>query len=403
MCIRDSAAAGSRLTLRTGPSAVEAVRDVARETRADAVFWHAAVDPAGRARDAALLAALRADGLDADAVPGPLLHDPDAVRTGGGTSYRVFTPFSKAFIAALDARPPLPAPPLDGRAPSAWPASVPLGALGLLPAIPWDDGLGEAWTPGERSARARLDGCVRDGLDGYATRRDVPSDDGTSRLSPHLHGGEVAPRTVWHAAAALDAPDRDAFRRELVFREFAHHLLWHFPHTPDAPLRPDYAKIAWRDDPAGLVRWQRGQTGVPIVDAGMRQLWATGWMHNRVRMIVASFLTKDLLVDWRAGARWFWDTLVDADLASNTFGWQWAAGTGADAQPFFRIFNPETQGRRFDAAGDYVRRWVPELARLPDRHLHAPHAAPADVLAAAGVRLGETYPWPVVDLSLIHI
>ncbi|MDW8310720.1 MAG: FAD-binding domain-containing protein, partial [Verrucomicrobiales bacterium] len=238
--------------------------------------------------------------------------------------------------------------------------------------------------------------------------RDRPDWSGTSRLSPHLHFGEISPRQVWHAVRA--AAERrgwsrarwrqSAFLTELGWREFAHHLLHHFPHTTDAPLREEFARFPWRRDAALLRAWQRGRTGYPIVDAGLRELWATGWMHNRVRMIVASFLVKDLLLPWQEGARWFWDTLVDADLANNTLGWQWSAGCGADAAPFFRIFNPVLQGRKFDPNGDYVRRWCPELAALPDTWIHEPDRAPADVLQRAGVELGKTYPTPVVNHTI---
>jgi deoxyribodipyrimidine photo-lyase len=210
---------------------------------------------------------------------------------------------------------------------------------------------------------------------------------------------------VWHASrkaggkAGGDGADHHTYRRELIWRDFSAYLLWHHPTLPEVPLRPAFEKLAFRRDKAGLRAWQRGQTGVPIVDAGMRQLWRTGWMHNRVRMIAASFLVKHLLISWRQGEAWFWDTLVDADLASNAASWQWIAGTGIDAQPFFRVFNPVTQAEKFDADGAYVRRFVPELARLPDRWLHAPWTAPEAVLAEAGVRLGRDYPRPVVDLA----
>ena len=227
---------------------------------------------------------------------------------------------------------------------------------------------------------------------------------GTSRLSPHLHFGEIGPREIWHATrrAALASGRHSSWRdsqflTEIGWREFAYHLLFHFPKTPEEPLRANYARFPWRSDGAALRAWQRGATGYPIVDAGMRELWRTGWMHNRVRMIVGSFLVKDLLLPWTEGARWFWDTLVDADLASNTLGWQWVAGCGADAAPFFRIFNPTTQGTKFDPAGDYVRRWVPEIAALPNEWLHRPWDAPSEVLEAAGVTLGRSYPRPWVD------
>jgi deoxyribodipyrimidine photo-lyase len=268
--------------------------------------------------------------------------------------------------------------------------------------VDWAAGLREAWRPGEAGAAARLAAFVRRGLARYADARDLPAGEAFSRLSPHLHFGELSPRRVWHrvrdaAAAGGVAHGAEAFLRELGWREFAHHLLFHFPHTARAPLRPEFARFPWARAPAHLRAWREGRTGVPLVDAGMRQLGRTGWLPNRARMVVASYLVKDLLISWQAGARWFWDTLVDADLANNTLGWQWSAGSGADAAPYFRIFNPTAQGERFDPDGAYVRAHVPELARLPARFIHDPARAPAGVLARAGVVIGETYPAPIVD------
>jgi deoxyribodipyrimidine photo-lyase len=242
-------------------------------------------------------------------------------------------------------------------------------------------------------------------MERYADERNLPDRDGTSALSPHLHFGEISPRQVWSAVRASSKgsgvfpPSRGAkvFLSEVGWREFAYHLLVHFPHTPEAPLRAEFARFPWRVDAAQLRAWQRGRTGYPIVDAGMRQLWATGWMHNRVRMIVASFLVKHLRISWQEGAAWFWDTLVDADLAANTLGWQWTAGCGADAAPYFRVFNPVLQGAKFDPNGDYVRRWVPELARVPVEFIHAPWEAPPLELSVAGVVLGRDYPQPIVE------
>jgi deoxyribodipyrimidine photo-lyase len=271
--------------------------------------------------------------------------------------------------------------------------------LGLLPEVRWDVGIHTAWSPGEIGARNNLNRFVRNGLADYPRRRDYPAAGASSRLSPHLHFGEIGPRTVWEAverAARRREIDPTPFLRELAWREFAHHLLHHFPDSAGEPLRPAFARFPWAPATAALP-WRRGLTGYPFVDAGMRELWATGFMHNRVRMVTASFLVKHLLVNWREGARHFWDTLVDADLADNTLGWQWCAGSGADAAPYFRIFNPVTQGEKFDPDGAYVRRWVPELARLPPRFIHAPWLAPPPVLAAAGVALGRTYPRPIVD------
>ena len=228
----------------------------------------------------------------------------------------------------------------------------------------------------------------------------MPSAEVTSRLSPHLHHGEISPATVWHAAMAAEpSAARDKFIHEVLWREFAQHLLWHHREMPEAPLRAEFAAMPWRDDAAGLQAWQRGRTGIPIVDAGMRELWQTGWMHNRIRMVTASFLTKHLLLPWQAGQAWFWDTLVDADLGNNSAGWQWVAGCGADAAPYFRVFNPVLQGRKFDPDGAYVRRFVPELARLAPPFIHAPWEAPEPALRAAGVVLGQNYPLPIVDLA----
>ncbi len=327
------------------------------------------------------------------------LYEPGSVRTKTGGGYGVFTPFSRACLAQGEPPPALPAPE---RIRAATAASEPLESWGLLPSRPdWAADFRATWKPGEREAMARMRHFAHDALPGYDDSRNSPGIDGTAMLSPRLHWGEISPAQAWHAAraAAPEAAGTASWINELLWREFSADLLWHHPTLPERPLRPEFARMPWRHDPAGLRAWQRGRTGVPIVDAGMRQLWRIGWMHNRVRMITASFLVKHLLVHWREGALWFWDALVDADLASNSAQWQWVAGCGAAAAPFFRIFNPVLQGRKFDADGGYVRRWVPELARLPDRHLHAPWEASAETLAAAGVTLGRDYPHPIVDLA----
>ncbi len=399
-------ARGSRLIVRRAARAAEALDALIAETGARAVCWSRRYEPAVVARDAGLKRALRARGLHAESANAALLHEPWTLAGEGGAPDRVFSPFWRRALAAPEPATPLAAPERIP-APDRWPASLPLEALGLLPTIPWDGGLRAAWTPGEDGAQARLAGFLETAFACYASERDRPGHPGTSRLSPHLHFGELSPRQVWaaiHAAGAgagLPAARVRAgkFAAELGWREFAHHLLFHFPDTPALPLRPEFARYPWRDDPPALRAWQRGRTGIPIVDAGMRELWETGWMHNRVRMLVASLLTKNLALPWQAGAAWFWDTLVDADLASNTLGWQWTAGCGADAASYVRIFNPVSQGARFDPAGDYVRRFVPELARLPADWIHQPWEAPPLVLRAAGVVLGETYPRPIVDLA----
>ncbi len=392
------AARGAPLLIRRGAS-VATLLAVARECGADAVHWNALHEPAAVARDAEVAAALQTVGIEARAHPGALLHRPSALRTGSGTPYKVFTPFWNTL--QRDAVPVPAAAPRRLSAVSRPPSGVALESLRLAPSMApgvcWDVGLAAAWMPGEAGALTRLAGFVDGALADYKTGRDLPGVDGVSRLSPHLHFGEVTPAQVWHATQRSQGGGAESYRRELGWREFAHHVLAHFPHTPAAPMYPKYAAFPWRDDPRGLRAWQRGRTGIPLVDAGMRELWTTGWMHNRVRMIVASFLVKDLLIPWQEGARWFWDTLVDADLANNTLGWQWVTGCGADAAPYFRIFNPVSQGEKFDPNGDYVRRWVPELSKLPREWIHQPWQAPDEVLKKAGVVLGKNYPRPLVD------
>jgi deoxyribodipyrimidine photo-lyase len=396
----DLEARGSQLVLRRaapsgdGAGSLGMLRALLRETGAGAVYWNRRYEPAVVARDKAIKQALRESGIEAESFNAALLAEPWDVRNQSGRPFQVFTPFWKHVKASIDPPRPLPAP-ARVPAPATWPDSLPLEALGLLPRIRWDAGLAASWEPGERGAARQLarflEGPVRD----YGERRNLPGVAGTARLSPHLHFGEVSPRQVWHAAEAW----RDGqFVTEVGWREFAHHLLYHFPHTPDEPLRPEFRRFPWDGERAHLGPWQRGRTGVPMVDAGMRELWHSGWMHNRVRMVVASFLVKNLRLPWQDGARWFWDTLVDADLASNTLGWQWTAGCGADAAPYFRVFNPVSQGSKFDADGEYVRRWIPELAKLPAAAIHAPWEADAATLAAAGVALPRSYPRPLVDL-----
>jgi deoxyribodipyrimidine photo-lyase len=358
------------------------------------------------ARDAGIKADFTAAGIEVKSFSGALLNEPHTIANKQGRPFQVFTPYWRHCLT-LPVAPPmkLAAGPLPG--PAKWPRSLEVGELGLLPTIPWDAGFSAVWTPGEIGAAKRLRTFAARAMADYAEQRDHPDRDGTSMLSAHLHFGEVSPRQVWSTVQGLSKesgvfpPSRGAgvYLTEIGWREFAYHLLFHFPRTPEAPLREEFARFPWANDPGGmrLRAWRRGRTGYPIVDAGMRQLWATGWMHNRVRMIVASFLVKHLRLSWTHGAAWFWDTLVDADLASNTLGWQWSAGCGADAAPYFRIFAPVLQGLKFDGAGDYVRRWVPELARMPAEHIHAPWEAPLHVLAEAGVTLGATYPHPIVD------
>ena len=391
----DLRARGAALHVRRGET-LAALRALAAESGASAVYWNRLYEPALVARDSRIKEALRADGIDAQSFNAALLFEPWDIATGQQTPYKVFTPFWRAARARLDVRQPLRAP--RAIEPPRIGGGLAIGALQLLPTIAWDTGF-DTWKPGEAGARKALDRFLEGALGDYADRRDIPSDRGTSRLSPHLHFGEISPmqavaslEAASHGSAKLRA-DAEAYLRELGWREFSHHLLFHFPQSAERNLDPTFDAFPWtRIGAARLARWKRGRTGIPIVDAGMRELWTTGWMHNRVRMLVASFLTKNLRQHWLTGARWFWDTLVDADLANNTQGWQWTAGSGADAAPYFRIFNPVTQGQRFDPDGNYVRRWVPELAGFEGKAIHAPWTDPGRLRASG-------YPTPMVALD----
>lgn len=422
---------GVPLLLRTGDAA-SALDDAIGLISADSVVWNRRYTAEGIAQDTAIKRALTDRGIKARSFAGHLLHEPWTLTTGEGGPYRVFTPFSRAARAAGTPARPVPAPRemrgwngrtqgtrLTGESLSTKDLSTKdlftkdlstkdLAALNLLPTKPdWAGGLRDAWQPGSIGGADRLSDFVASKLGRYKQDRDVPGIESTTRLSPHLRFGEVSIRQVWHAAETSPASRNAVFKfhQELLWREFSYHLLYHYPDLAEANYQAKFDDFPWQPLAAAstqdhLKAWQRGLTGYPIVDAGMRELWHTGWMHNRVRMIVGSFLVKHLLIDWREGERWFWDTLVDADPANNAASWQWVAGSGADAAPYFRIFNPILQGEKFDGDGTYTRRWVPELASLPDRYLHKPWQAPANVLENAGARLGETYPDPIVDHAL---
>ena len=401
---------GSRLIIRRGDS-LNVLRQIIEETGASAVYWNRLYEPQAIARDARIKSALRTDGLTVASFNGTLLFEPWEVKTGAGDPYRVYSPLFRALEARFDTlRPPLPAPASLSGSPHS-PASLPLEALALLPQPDWAKTFGAHWQPGESAALQRLEAFAEQGLAHYHARRDLPAEThAVSGLSPHLHFGELSPHQALtrarQAQAELTGSGAHAsiqqFIKELCWREFSHQLLYHFPHTPEAPLYPRFNRVAWREpnDYAGDLRaWQQGRTGIPMVDAGMRQLWQTGSMHNRVRMIAASLLSKNLLIPWQEGARWFWDTLVDASLPQNTMGWQWVAGCGADAAPYFRVFNPVLQGEKFDPKGQYVRHWVPELAGLPDRFVHRPWEATPTLLREAGLALDSVYRQPIVDLK----
>jgi deoxyribodipyrimidine photo-lyase len=387
---------GQRLVLRRGPATI-IVPQIAAQTGASHVYWNRRYERRAIATDDTVRAALKQRGIHAATFTANLLAEPDAVTS---SMPRVFAPFWRKLRLIADSRDPIPAP-------KALPPPIPvpsedIGAWKLEPVAPdWARGLRRTWNPGAQSARRRFHEFL-DRIEGYTEERDMPAKPATSRLSPSLRFGEISPAEIVHASLlAADEGrarrDIEKFLSEIGWREFSWHILYRFPDLATRNLQPRFDAFPWRSHPEGLRAWKRGQTGYPIVDAGMRELWDTGWMQNRVRMIAASFLTKHLLIDWRTGEQWFWDTLVDADPANNAASWQWVAGSGADAAPYFRIFNPVLQGERFDKRGDYVRRWVPEIARLPDRFIHRPWEASAAELAAAGVALGKTYPAPIVS------
>lgn len=398
--------AGIPLVLRRG-AADATLKDLVAETGASHILWNRRYDPAGIAVDTALKASCKAEGIVAESFAATLLAEPWELATGSGGPYRVFSPFFRALVARGE--PTLPRPlalPAGRRRIEVSPDSETPATLFPLPDRPdWAGGLRETWEPGEAGALRRLEAFLDDGLERYAEKRDAPAGKATSLLSPHLRFGEISPRRVWHAAAHRGADpssrvgDRQVakFHSELGWREFSYHLLYHFPTLPSANFQSRFDAFPWRSDRAQFRAWTKGLTGYPLVDAGMRELWHTGYMHNRVRMVTASFLIKHLMIDWREGEAWFRDTLVDADPANNAASWQWVAGSGADAAPYFRIFNPTTQGEKFDPDGTYTKRWVPELSGLPPKYLFKPDEAPGEMLAQAGIRLGDTYPRPIVD------
>ena len=358
-------ALGTPLLLRSGV-AHTVLDDLIEETGAGTVHWNRRYDPAGIAVDTEIKASLKGRGITAKSFAGELLHDPARLLTGEKKPYRVYTPFWRAFERDGEPHEPTGAP-AKLEAPHPAPKSETLGDWNLLPEKPdWAATFNEVWTPGEGSALERLETFVEGAIDGYGVKRDHPAIDATSLLSPHLAMGEISPARVWYATRGLKAPTGDVvhFRRELVWREFCHHLHFHFPALAEKNWNDRFDAFVWQGSDSDFSAWTRGETGYPIVDAGMRQLWKHGWMHNRVRMITASFLIKHLMIDWRRGEKWFRDTLVDADAASNAANWQWVAGSGADASPFFRIFNPILQGEKFDPDGAYVRAFVPELEKL---------------------------------------
>nr|NGY95859.1 Deoxyribodipyrimidine photo-lyase [Neochlamydia sp. AcF84] len=386
------------LVIRAG-NTQKILEELCQSTGSTSIFWNRRYEPAVIKRDALLKSHFHELGIETKSFNSSLLFEPWTNLNKEKKPFQVFTPFWKACQK-------LPDPPL----PLAWKPSKKLVSvrvdsmhideLNLLPHIHWDKGIQATWKPGSLNAKKALMDFIKNSIYEYKDLRDRPDLPGVSRLSPYLHFGEISPRTIWHTIKEqcdLSKEGVEAYLRQLGWREFAYHLLYYFPHTSKEPLRDEFNQFPWDNSPDHLKAWQKGQTGYPFVDAGIRQMWEIGWMHNRLRLIVGSFLVKDLLIAWQEGFAWFWDTLVDADLANNTLGWQWVAGCGADAAPYFRIFNPITQGEKFDPNGDFVRKWVPELAALPNEWIHKPWEAPEKTLREAGIELGVTYPKPIVD------
>ncbi len=374
-----------------------------------AIFWNRLYDARFLESDKKLKIRCRELGLIAESFNGSLLAEPWQVLKSDKTPYMVYTAYWNAFVKTATVRQvetqkgfcPLP---------KNFKPDLKIENLGFLPRIKWDREFYDHWHPGEQTALKCVDEFLENRISSYDNDRNIPNKNGTSRLSPHLHFGEVSPHQIWQKIVKKYGPiasvkDKDVvqYSKELIWRDFSYYLLFHFPQIDRKPLRKEYENFPWLNDKKGLQAWQRGQTGYPIIDAGMRELWRTGWMHNRVRMIVASFLIKDMLIPWQKGAEWFWDTLVDADLASNTQGWQWTAGSGADAAPYFRIFNPTLQSEKFDTLGQYIKKWVPELENLGSEWIHEPGEAPEAELRAAGIILGKTYPLPIVEHQFAKI
>jgi deoxyribodipyrimidine photo-lyase len=393
----DIARQGGQLVLRSGAT-LSTLLQLIQQSGATALHVSRAYEPWLAATQQQVFQTLATNGVVCKRYAGRLLLEPEQILNQQGKPFQVFTPYYKHCLKSLSLPPNSPA--LKPRWFTHALASERLADWALLPTKPnWAKGF-EEWEPGEAGAQKTLRETATKRVVSYAARRDQPATDGTSRLSPHLHFGEISPRAIWHGVShnrAIPAGAGEPFLRQLIWREFSFYLLHHWPHIPERAFKAAFERFPWTQNAKALEAWQRGETGYPIVDAGMRELWQTGWMHNRVRMIVASFLTKHLQIHWREGAAWFWDTLVDADLANNTAGWQWVAGSGADAAPYFRIFNPVLQGEKLDRSGDYVRAWVPELAQLPAKYIHKPWLAPSAVLQVAGVQLGKNYPAPIVN------
>ena len=378
------------------------LRELVKQHGVDKVVWNRAYEPWQTERDTAIKTEL-SEVCEVSSFSGSMMWEPWTNLKDDGTPYRVFTPYYKRSVKDYPVREPVNSRLEPKKLLSCSQPESKIDTLKLLPKHPWHLSIADNWQPGEKGAAKRLKSFLEQGISSYKTGRDFPAQRSVSRLSPHLHFGEVSPNQLWHAARnqAGDAPENEIehFQRELAWREFSYYLLYHFPTLPDENLYAHFDGFPWLDDKQELKRWQQGMTGYPLVDAGMRELWQTGYMHNRVRMIVGSFLIKNMLMHWKHGAQWFWDCLVDADLASNSASWQWVAGSGADAAPYFRIFNPVTQSTKFDPSGDYIKTYVPELKSMPDKYIHDPSSAPKEILDKAGVVLDKDYPKAMLSLK----
>ncbi|MCH2191270.1 MAG: DNA photolyase family protein [Gammaproteobacteria bacterium] len=400
----DLSKSGVQLILRQGDP-ISVVPELAQEAGIDLLTWNRVYSPQGVLQGSAIKEALNGSGIKVESFNSQLLIEPTKVLNKQGKAFRVFTPFWKHCLAMLEPPLPLTVPSLKGT--SFQLESARLETLGLIPSQPnWAQSFDALWQPGEQGAIEAWRKFSEGGINQYAQGRDFPGECNTSLLSPHLTWGEIGPNQLWYYTQELMAGNQlanengEKFLSEIGWREFSRYLLVHFPQIEKSSFNPLFDDFVWQNKESNLIAWQKGQTGYPIVDAGMRELWQTGYMHNRVRMITASFLTKHLLCNWRSGMAWFWDTLVDADIANNTASWQWVAGCGADASPYFRIFNPILQGEKFDGDGQYTKRWVPELTMLPNKYLHKPWEASETILKTAGVELGTNYPKPLVDHKL---
>lgn len=394
---------GSKLYCFKGKS-LEVLEQIIKETGADKVFWNRRYEKYIIERDSKIKSKLNEAKIEAKSFNASLLKEPWEIQNQQGKAYKVYTPFSKNFYHLAEEPPQLAPKPKQINSNIELSSHLSVEDLDLLPKLNWIDNLAQAWKPGSSNVGKALKAFVKNKHNDYSEARDRPDLNGISRLSPYLHFGEISPKEIWHevikskgAKNLVQKKNLDVFLKQIIWREFGYHLIYHFPETHSEPLNEKFKNFAWLKSKKNLEAWQKGLTGYPIVDAGMRELWHTGWMHNRVRMIVGSFLVKDLLISWSEGAKWFWDTLVDADLANNSLGWQWIGGCGADAAPYFRVFNPILQSIKFDPEGKYIRKWVPELKDLPNEWLHKPFEASPEILSKANISLGKDYPLPLID------